>query len=40
MTSGIDAAAALEKASAENVVRNAIEAGMSSTEAFARYGVL
>ena len=32
--------AALEKASAENVVRMAIESGMSSTEAFARYGVL
>ncbi|HEY4754008.1 MAG TPA: RraA family protein [Candidatus Limnocylindrales bacterium] len=32
--------AALEKASAENTVRAAIEAGMSSTEAFARYGVL
>jgi regulator of RNase E activity RraA len=32
--------AALEKASAENVVRRAIEDGMSSTEAFARYGVL
>ena len=32
--------AALEKASAENVVRKAIEAGMSATEAFAAYGVL
>lgn len=32
--------AALEKASTENVVRRSIEAGMSSTEAFARYGVL
>jgi 4-hydroxy-4-methyl-2-oxoglutarate aldolase len=32
--------AALEKASAENLVRAAIEGGMSSTEAFARFGVL
>ncbi|WP_432826001.1 RraA family protein [Dactylosporangium sp. CA-092794] len=31
---------ALVKASAENVVRTAIEAGMSSTEAFRTYGVL
>jgi 4-hydroxy-4-methyl-2-oxoglutarate aldolase len=31
---------ALEKASAENVVLGAIESGLSSTEAFARYGVL
>ncbi len=31
---------ALEKASAENVVRREIEAGMSSTEAFRTYGVL
>ena len=31
---------ALEKASTENVVRNAIENGMSATEAFATYGVL
>jgi regulator of RNase E activity RraA len=31
---------ALAKASAENVVRQAIEAGMSTTEAFATYGVL
>jgi regulator of RNase E activity RraA len=31
---------ALTKASAENVVRQAIEAGMSTTEAFATYGVL
>jgi regulator of RNase E activity RraA len=31
---------ALEKASAENVVRAAIEQGMSATEAFARHGVL
>lgn len=31
---------ALEKARAENVVRHAIEAGMSSTEAFRTYGVL
>jgi regulator of RNase E activity RraA len=31
---------ALAKASAENTVRRAIEAGLSSTEAFARYGVL
>lgn len=31
---------ALEKASAENLVRKEIEAGMSSTEAFAKYGVL
>lgn len=31
---------AMEKASAENVVRRAIDAGMSSTEAFATYGVL
>ncbi|MGO4256615.1 RraA family protein [Marmoricola sp. RAF53] len=31
---------ALEKASKENVVRSAIENGMSATEAFARYGVL
>lgn len=30
----------LEKASAENVVRQAIEAGMSATEAFERHGVL
>lgn len=32
--------AALAKASAENVVRAAIENGMSATEAFARHGVL
>lgn len=32
--------AALAKASTENVVRKAIEAGMSATEAFATYGVL
>lgn len=31
---------ALEKASTENVVRNAIENGMSATKAFATYGVL
>jgi len=31
---------ALEKASAENIVRRAIEGGMSSTDAFAEYGVL
>lgn len=31
---------AFEKAAAENVVRRAIEEGLSSTEAFARYGVL
>jgi regulator of RNase E activity RraA len=31
---------ALEKASAENLVRKAIEAGMSSTDAFKKYGVL
>jgi 4-hydroxy-4-methyl-2-oxoglutarate aldolase len=31
---------ALEKASAENVVRKAIEQGMSATEAFKKYGVL
>lgn len=31
---------AAEKASAENVVREAIEQGMSTTEAFATYGVL
>lgn len=31
---------ALEKATAENVVLNAIRAGMSSTEAWATYGVL
>jgi len=31
---------ALEKAQAENVVRKAIEAGMSATEAFKKYGVL
>lgn len=31
---------ALEKARAENLVREAIEKGMSSTEAFATYGVL
>ncbi len=31
---------ALEKASAENLVRRAIEAGMSSTEALRTYGVL
>lgn len=31
---------ALQKASAENVVRNAIENGMSSAEAFRTYGVL
>lgn len=31
---------ALTKAAAENVVRQAIEAGMSSTEAFATYGIL
>ncbi len=32
--------AALEKASTENLVRAAIEDGMSATEAFARFGVL
>lgn len=32
--------AALEKASAENLVRTAIEGGMSATEAFSRFGVL
>lgn len=32
--------AALEKAATENVVRKAIEAGMSATDAFAHYGVL
>lgn len=31
---------ALAKATGENVVRRAIEAGMSSTEAFATYGIL
>ncbi len=31
---------AVEKASAENLVRKEIENGMSSTEAFAKYGVL
>ncbi|MEX0324851.1 MAG: RraA family protein [Puniceicoccaceae bacterium] len=31
---------ALEKARAENLVRREIEAGLSSTEAFAKYGVL
>ena len=31
---------ALEKASAENIVRKEIENGMSSTEAFRKYGVL
>lgn len=31
---------ALEKAQGENVVRNAIEAGMSSTEALAKYKIL
>ncbi len=31
---------ALEKASTENVVRKEIEAGMSSSEAFSKYGVL
>lgn len=31
---------ALAKASAENLVRREIEAGLSSTEAFAKYGVL
>lgn len=31
---------ALEKASKENIVRKEIESGMSSTEAFNRYGVL
>lgn len=31
---------ALAKAAAENVVRTAIEGGMSSTEAFATYGIL
>jgi len=31
---------ALEKATAENLVRNEIEKGMSSTEAFRKYGVL
>jgi regulator of RNase E activity RraA len=31
---------ALAKAAAENVVRQAIEGGMSSTEAFATYGIL
>jgi 4-hydroxy-4-methyl-2-oxoglutarate aldolase len=30
----------LEKASTENTVRDAIEKGMSATEAFATYGVL
>jgi regulator of RNase E activity RraA len=33
-------AKALEKASGEKVVRKAIEAGMSSTEAFRKYGIL
>jgi len=33
-------AKAFEKVSTENVVRKAIEAGMSATEAFATYGVL
>jgi regulator of RNase E activity RraA len=32
--------AALDKASTENLVRTAIEGGMSATEAFARFGVL
>ena len=32
--------AALEKAATENVVCKAIDAGMSATEAFARFGVL
>ncbi|TAM70755.1 MAG: RraA family protein [Microbacteriaceae bacterium] len=32
--------AALAKAATENVVRDAIDAGMSATEAFARHGVL
>ncbi|WP_152364498.1 RraA family protein [Microlunatus speluncae] len=31
---------ALQKASAENLVRREIEAGMSATDAFAKYGVL
>jgi regulator of RNase E activity RraA len=31
---------AVEKANAENVVRKAIESGMSATEAFKKYGVL
>ena len=31
---------ALEKAAAEKIVRKEIEAGMSATEAFHRYGVL
>lgn len=31
---------ALEKAAGEKVVRNAIESGMSSTEAFDKYGIL
>lgn len=31
---------ALEKAAAEKTVRNAIESGMTATEAFSRYGVL
>jgi hypothetical protein len=30
----------VEKANAENVVRKAIENGMSATEAFKKYGVL
>ena len=31
---------AVEKATGEKVVRKAIEAGMSSTEAFRKYGIL
>ena len=31
---------ALEKAAGEKVVRSAIEGGMSSTDAFAKYGIL
>jgi regulator of RNase E activity RraA len=31
---------ALQKATGEKVVRKAIEAGMSSTEAFRKYGIL
>jgi regulator of RNase E activity RraA len=31
---------AIEKATGEKVVRKAIEAGMSSTEAFRKYGIL
>lgn len=33
-------ASAFEKAAAENVVMNAIRAGMTSAEAFERYGVM